>query len=842
MKSLSLIPVLVVIALAASFLAGQNGGKTNSTLLKSNSGKLPIYFIENQGVYPDEVKFYIQGADKTLFFTREGITFRLRGEDKGWIVKLDFVGTNTGVAPRGVDRQNAVFSYFKGPTKDWKTGLSTYGKVVYRDLWPGIDLVYTGTVKRLKYEFRVAPGADPEKIRLRYRGATSVALNKDGALKIETPEGGFEDEEPVAWQDVDGKHIPVEMAYHLDPQGAGDEAEFDFVIGKYDHSRPLVLDPAVLVYCGYIGGATFDRSTGIAVDTAGNTYVTGYTDSDERSFPVAVGPDVMYNGSTYDVFVAKVNPQGTGLIYCGYIGGASWDDACGIAVDAAGHAYVVGSAYSNEQTFPVTVGPDLIHNGLVDAFVAKLNPQGTGLVYCGYIGGVGRESGIGIAVDGVGTAYVTGWTSSNEQSFPVTVGPDLTYNGSIGGPGDVFVAKVSPLGNALVYCGYIGGANSERGYGIAVDRAGNAYVTGCTISNENTFPVMAGPDLTQNGNDDAFVAKVNPLGTGLVYCGYIGGTTLDMAYSIAVDASGNAYVAGCTYSDPKSFPVTVGPCLTFAGPGQWPGGDAFVAKVNPLGTGLDYCGYLGGARQEEAFGIAVDASGNAYVTGYTDSDERSFPVAVGPDVTYNGGNVYGGDAFVAKVSASGGRLVCCGYIGGAGDDWGSSIAVDALGNSYVTGSTQSNELSFPVAAGPDPTFNGGTDIFVARVVLTHLVGTGAPRPGGTVAFALTAPASAGLHYQLGSSFGTGPIPIDTRKLHLGSDDLLVVTVNDYWPAIFSRYRGAIDSKGQAKATINIPNSPALIGQRIHTAFVTLDPKAPSGIKSISNTFSFTITK
>jgi hypothetical protein len=383
---------------------------------------------------------------------------------------------------------------------------------------------------------------------------------------------------------------------------------------------------------------------GIAVDSAGNAYVTGWTYSDQASFPVTVGPDLTFNGNPdafVDAFVAKVNPAGTALVYAGYIGGSGNDYGTGIAVDGAGNAYVTGSTTSREASFPVLGGPDLSYNGGgYDAFVAKVNAEGTALVYCGYIGGSGDDQGSGIAVDSAGNAYVTGWTHSDQASFPVTVGPDLTHNGSW----DVFVAKVNPAGTTLVYAGYIGGSGGEYGSGIAVDSAGNAYVTGFTTSTEASFPVTVGPDLTYNGGVyDAFVAKVNAAGTALVYAGYIGGGEYDAGAGIAVDSAGNAYVIGVTASTEATFPVLGGPNLTYNG-GTF---DAFVAKVNPAGTGLVYAGYIGGSGDDGGSRIAVDRAGNAYVTGITKSNEASFPVTVGPDLSHNGGTW---DAFVAKIA------------------------------------------------------------------------------------------------------------------------------------------------------------------------------------------------
>jgi hypothetical protein len=397
-----------------------------------------------------------------------------------------------------------------------------------------------------------------------------------------------------------------------------------------------------LVYAGYIGGNGNDQGWAIAVDGAGNAYVTGLTTSTEATFPVTVGPGLTFNGY-YDAFVFKVNAAGTALVYCGYIGGSGFDAGRGIAVDSAGNAYVTGYTDSTEASFPVTVGPSLSYNGGVyDAFVAKVNPDGTALVYAGYIGGSREDQGLGIAVDGAGNAYVTGFTTSTEATFPVTVGPYLTHNG---GFWDAFVAKVNAAGTALVYAGYIGGDREDIGMGIAVDSAGNAYVTGYTDSTETSFPVTVGPDLTHNGFFDAFVAKVNPAGTALVYAGYIGGSGIDVGNGIAVDSSGNAYVTGYTTSTEATFPVLGGPDLTFNGGIL----DAFVAKVNAAGTALVYAGYIGGSGYDQGIAIAVDSAGNPYVTGYTNSDQASFPVTVGPNLTFRGGQY---DAFVAKLKAS----------------------------------------------------------------------------------------------------------------------------------------------------------------------------------------------
>jgi hypothetical protein len=399
-----------------------------------------------------------------------------------------------------------------------------------------------------------------------------------------------------------------------------------------------------LEYCGYIGGSLRDWAEAIAVDGAGNAYVTGLTESDESSFPVTVGPDLTYNGGSWDAFVAKVNTQGTALDYCGYLGGTSSDYAHAIAVDAAANAYIVGYTFSTESSFPVKVGPDLTQNGAEDGFIAKVDSQGMALEYCGFIGGDGTDAANGIALDYAGNAYVSGETASDQSSFPVKIGPDLTFNGSGLYGRDAFVAKVNSQGTSLDYCGYIGGSENDGGWSIAVGGNGSAYVAGTTESSESTFPVKVGPDLTYNNNRDIFVAKVRSDGTELEYCGYIGGNYQDgYDTAVAVDSLGNAYVTGETKSGPSTFPVKVGPFFVYGG--GYGGGDAFVARVNAQGTYLDYCGYIGGSENDSGESIVVDNDGNAYVAGWTVSDELSFPVAVGPDLSHNGSS----DAFVAKI-------------------------------------------------------------------------------------------------------------------------------------------------------------------------------------------------
>ena len=272
---------LLVVAVCAQnvCMAGTDSGGMS---VDRDFGKMPLYFIENQGQMDKEVGFYVQGSDKTLYFTPQGVTIALSGkkaeseETQRWVVKLDFVGANPDVRPIGQDRQEAVISYFKGKTEDWKRGLATYGRIVYPNLWDGIDLVYCGSVNKLKYEFVVKPGADAKQIRLAYRGADNVTVKETGELMVETPVGGFADAAPYAYQEMEGRQEAVSMAYALREKSSEGIFEYGFDIGPYDTSRTLILDPVVLIYCGYIGGVGSEGGFGgIAVDDSGNAYVTG---------------------------------------------------------------------------------------------------------------------------------------------------------------------------------------------------------------------------------------------------------------------------------------------------------------------------------------------------------------------------------------------------------------------------------------------------------------------------------------------------------------------------------------------------------------------------------------
>lgn len=823
---------------------GPSAADRPEPLLRAMLGNVPIHIIENRGVHSEVVRYYVAGTEKSVFFTDDGVTFALRGNDRDWAVKLEFVDASPDVRPRGMNRRRAVFSYFSGPRENWKTGLPSFGGVIYENLWPGIDLIYRAAAQRLKYEFVVKPGADPRRIRLRYHGATAVRRTENGALWVVTPVAQFEDAPPKAWVRAgNDTRSPVGASYVVDRPSGGTEPTVCFAVAEYARDRTLVIDPAVLVYCGFLGGNGKDAAHGVDVDSSGCAYLAGYT-SPSPTFPVKVGPITTIPKLPDAGFVAKVDASGKGLVYCGMIAGGYWgsDTISDVAVDSAGCAYVIGSTMNNEKTFPVTVGPDLTHNGRTDCFVAKVNAAGIALEYCGYVGGYHGERAFGIAVDNLGCAYILGDTGSADVShkppgtpFPTTVGPDTTFNGG----GDVFVAKVNAKGTGLVYCGYIGGAAGDEARGITADANGCAYVVGRTGSSEKTFPVKVGPRQTMwPGTVDGFVAKVKSDGTGLDYCGYFGGgSPFEDLYAIAVDGSGHAYVAGATGAPESNLPLKVGPFLKRKGTAT----DALVAKIAANGKSVVYCGLIGGTMGDTAMAIAVDGQGNAHVAGTTASTEQqNFPVKRGPQLVAPGIV----EGWVAMIDKSGRYLRYCSYLAGRFHEYVTAIATTRSGTAFVAGWTQSSQSNgFPVKIGPDLTYNmGANDAFVARLDFHDVQFSGSTQIGRTVAFTFTVTDSAGLPYQVGSSLGTGPITIGGRVVGLNLDDLLVVSVSDLWPTIFQRYRGVIDATGQAQAAIRLPNQQALIGVRICTALVTLDPKAPHGIRTITGTKMFTVTK
>jgi hypothetical protein len=675
-------------------------------------GKLPLSFEANQGQTDGRVMFLSRTSGYTLFLTGDeavlAVNSRKTNADKakvgsaaltpqsstaepkaGGVLRMKLRNSNPAAKVTGANELPGKSNYFIGnDPKKWRSNVPEYAQVKYEGVYPGIDLVYYGNQQQLEYDFIVKPGANPHRIQFDVGGAKSISQEKDGDLVLKMGEGELRWHKPVVYQKKDG--IRREIAAHYVVK---QKNRVGFEVSDFDARRPLYIDP--LLYSTYLGGSSYDFGSAIAVDSSGNAYVTGRASS--TNFPTMNPLQPAYGGGSGDAFVTEINAGGSALIYSTYLGGSADDVGSGIAVDSSGNAYVTG--FTSSTNFPTMNPLQPANGGNYDAFVTEINPGGSALVYSTYLGGSSYDFGSAIAVDSAGDAYVTGYTYST--NFP-TMNPLQPQNG--GGTVDAFVTKINAGGSALVYSTYLGGSGEDQGSGVAVDSSGNAYVTGNTDS--NNFPTMNPLQKANGGDTDAFVAKIQPSGSALVYSTYLGGQGVDQGSGIAVDSSGNAYVTGFTSS--TDFP-TMNPLQ----PQNANIIDAFVTEINTGGSALVYSTYLGGKRDDLGYAIAVDSLGNAYVTGLTSSVD--FPTMNPLQPAYGGGSE---DAFVTEISAGGSALIYSTYLGGSGDDVGYGIAVDSSGNAYVTGFTSST--NFPTMNPLQPANGGGSNAFVTKIGPLHL--------------------------------------------------------------------------------------------------------------------------
>jgi hypothetical protein len=704
---------------------------------------LPMTFEANSGQTDPRVKFLSRAPGYTLFLADQEAVLSLSSGSPGSAsakaaqdsqkspgprpdklqapiltrtVRLKFAGGSMPTAISGRDQLPGKTSYFLGndPTQ-WHKNIANYEGVAYRGVYPGVDVVFHGNQQRLEYDFVVAPGADPHAIALDVEGAQHMRVTPRGDVVLSVGQSELELEKPVIYQVVEGQRR--EVAGNFELRGPH---RVSFSLGPYDHTQPLVIDP-VLSYSTYLGGTSNDVAYGIAVDSSGNAYITGTTGS--TNFPT-----VNSQPSTPGVFVAKLNPTGSALVYSSFLGGSNGGTAQGIAVDSSGNAYVTGSTTSTN--FP-TVNPFQATNcasltrSYNTAFVTKLNSSGSALDYSTYLGGCWQDEAYGIAVDSAGNAYLTGRTASTD--FPTLNALTDINKAAVRTPGNftAFVTELNSAGSALVYSTYLGGSTEDFGYGIAIDSSGDTYVTGQTYSTD--FPLAAPLNGTIGAFYNGFVTKLNFNASSsaltLGYSTYLGGTGGAEPQAIAVDSSGNAYVTGNTYN---GFPITNAIQGTDKAPSK---PTAFVAKLNTNGSALDYATYLGGSAEDLGQGIAVDSSGNAYVTGYTSSND--FPLANAVQDSCGGCSSGYFTVFVAELNAAGSALVYSTYLGGTDTDIGYAIAVDSSGNAYVTGSASS--INFPTVNALQGVYGGNEDAFVAKIsrVLSVLAILPATIPSGT---------------------------------------------------------------------------------------------------------------
>ena len=694
--------------------------------------KLPLSFEANSGQADPSVKFIARGKGYTLFLASEEVILSLKPITHAKVKGLDAAhisleGSNLDPVVEGLDMLKSKSNYLTGKDQSkWHVNVDQYSKVQYKQVYPGIDMVYYGNQKQLEYDFVVAPGASPDLIRMNFRGAKSVELDKFGNLIMSLRDGKMTFSAPTLYQQsgdvkehVDGRFVMV------------GEDQVRFEVGDYDKSKELIIDPS-LMYSTYLGTTVEDRVNAMKVDAAGNVYLTGQTAVVADLFPGTAASTIQAAnaGGAFDAFVIKLDPAGA-ILWATYLGGAGDDIGLSIAVDASNIVYVSGSTtFTAGAKYPTTVGAyQAVNNGGTDGFLTAIAGSGNSLVYSTFIGGAGIDVATAITVDSAGNAYVTGGMTSDNTTRPATAGAYQTDNGGPGGACEnAFIAKFNPAG-IIQYFTYLGGSTvgGTRGNAITIDGTGNAFVTGFTRAGFPTFPSGVLPlarafKLTIGGAQDAFVSKISPSGANLLYSSYLGGSGISQGTGIKLDSSGNVYVAGDTNSTNFPDATTDGVTVGFPKVGQTTitgNFDCFIFKIAMNATGHSdgvYCTFLGGSGLDHLDALELDSFGNAYVTGRTESTDflTVSPLSINTPLY----SVQDGTAkvFVTEIGVAGNTRVLNTYIGGVTDQEGKGIAVDAGNNIFLSGWT--NSTDFPTSVPLYAANKGSYDGFVMKITAT----------------------------------------------------------------------------------------------------------------------------
>lgn len=651
----------------------------SAEVLLENWGRRPLAFEENRGQTDGRVRFLARAPGYALFLTPGEAVVAPQG---GPALRLRWVGARASRIAGEAELPGRTHYLVGDDPARWRTGIPSFARVRYRDVYPGIDLVFHGDPRQVEYDFVVAPGADLRKVRIALKGAEKVRIDRSGDVVLRS--GGEELRllRPVAYQEVGGARRQVASRWRRTPGGA-----LGFAVGRYDRRRPLVIDP-VIVYSTYLGGGSRDIGRAIAVDAQGNAYAAGYSASTD--FPAPAGPS---SPSAGQAFITKLDPAGQ-LVFSTFLGGQnSIDEAHAVEVDAAGFIYVAGETHADDFPLVNPLPPQFLGEG-ADVFVSKLHPSGASLAYSTRLGGLDLDAAYGLAVDSQGRAYVAGLTFSVE--FPLVDPLDLSGNG--------FVAKLGPSGSELVYSTYYGESTYFKD--VAVDAAGAMYLAGRTDTNELPGPAP----VPYHGAGDAFATKLAPSGSSVIYVTVLGGQYHDTGNGIAVDAAGRAYVAGTTQSD--DFPAVR--------PLQPRGGqdDAFVVRLDPAG-GIDFSSCFGGTGEDLGWGIALDGAGGVYLTGEADSPD--FPRQETTPLECEGDCQ--NTAFVAHLNADRAELVYSVLLRNRAASLrkdanytfssGQAVAAGPQGDAYAAGWTFDPEFltvnAFQLA------WAGAEDAFVVRV-------------------------------------------------------------------------------------------------------------------------------
>jgi hypothetical protein len=675
-------------------------------------------FIENRGQVHEAVKYYSPGCRVGVYFTPEAVVLDLREAQRGREFKgcrepqsqkdadpvskrgcavwLEFGNANPSPIIEARGELPGRYNYFLGNNPDgWRTDVPAYSEIVYHGLWPGVSLAYRMDKGRLVYRIFGTSEADPSQVHITCHGADRIHELENGDYRIDTSAGSL-----------------VETC----PHGFDEEGGFSWDSGIQDSDEGTTAkdNPASLLWSTFLGGAGTEMPMhGICVDNWGSVYVIGHTNSSD--FPTTPGAYEQVHSGIDDVFVAKLNPSGSDLVYATFLGGSSEEHGRDIVVDSQGNVILIICVHSTD--FPTTAGAyDTSHNGQVDVGVVKLNAAGNDLVYSTFVGGARWEIPFSVDLDSSGYAYIAGQTQTT--AFPTTPG---AYDNIYGGSSEAFVIKLNPTGSDLVYSTFLGGASSETAYSIAVDSWGDVYVTGMTSSSD--FPTTPGAfDETLGQSGDVFVTKVNATGSDVVYSTFLGAGGEDVGQGIAADHDGCAYVCGVTYSN--NFPSTPG---AFQESHHDPAyAEGFVTKLNPMATDLEFSTFVGATYNDELLDIRINGVGQSFVAGWSGSWD--FPTTASAfDQSYNGYP----DVIVARLNAAGSDLEYSTFLGADQREFALAIDIDTAGSAYVCGATGSS--SFPTTPGAyDDTYNGGEwDTIVAKLDVgaptTVDVGTPAPR-------------------------------------------------------------------------------------------------------------------
>lgn len=623
---------------------------------------------------------------------------------KGHRVMLDWINGSEKLIFTKINKQQAYYNYLIGNnSKKYATEVNLYEEIVGKDLYNGIDIRYYFSSSNLRYDLIVHPHQDVRQIKVKLDGV-SISLDNDGNVVMHSSLGDVKMQDLYVYEKETRKHIKSKWIL-------GNDNTLSLSVGAYNTSNTLIIDP--LIYSTYIGGSNNEASEDIAVNNLGEAYIIGSSLSPNFDITLGAYQTVLSGGR--DCFVSKFNATGTALIYSTFFGGSDIDRGKSIVLDKFGNAYVTGLTSSID--YCVTAGVYQNSNaGLndFDAFVTKLNSNGTALIYSSYLGGNDYDEGIGIDIDAQNNVYVTGGTTS--LNFDVTVGAFKTFHS--GGIYDAFVTKLNATGSSLIYSTYLGGLYRDAGTSIAVDSLNNAYVTGSTYSSDYQITTGAFQTTSANSNvmyDDIFVTKINPTGTNLVYSTYIGGSDGDVGMGIEVDNLGNAYVSGSSIS--IDFPVTVG-AIQSTNNSMFGYPDCVIFKVNPTGSALVFSTYFGGSTTDLVLDLAIDHNLDILITGYTySSDFFTTSSAIQPSIAYMSSS----DAFLTKIDNAGTTILYSTFLGGTLWDEAHGITTDTLNKVYLTGITESTD--FPVTTGVyQPNLQGTDyDAFVTKIGICPVI-------------------------------------------------------------------------------------------------------------------------